>query len=97
MQPRFLQRSGKRPYRLLEVPRFRAAYDFLRLRCDSGEVDAEVAQWWERFQSAGDSARAEMLLRGEEQGRRRRRRRRRGRRGPAGGAAERSPSHGAGS
>ncbi len=95
MQPRFLQRSGKRPYRLLEVPRFRAAYDFLRLRCDSGEVDAEVAQWWERFQSAGDSARAEMLIQSEEQGRRRRRRRRRGRRGPTGGAAERSPSHGA--
>ena len=28
MQPRLLQRSGRRPYRLLENPRFRAAYDF---------------------------------------------------------------------
>ena len=85
MQPRFLQRSGKRPYRLLELPRFRAGYDFLRLRCESGELDAEVGEWWERFQSAGEAARAGMLIRAEEPGRRRRRRRRRGRRKPGGG------------
>ncbi len=30
LQPRFEQRSGQRPLRLLEHPRFRAAYDFLR-------------------------------------------------------------------
>jgi poly(A) polymerase len=86
MQPRFLQRSGKRPYRLLEVPRFRAGYDFLRLRCESGEIDAELGQWWERFQDAGEAARGEMLVRAEEPGRGRRRRRRRGRRRPGGGA-----------
>ena len=40
MQPRFLQRFGKRPYRLLEHPRFRAGYDFLLLRCESGEIAA---------------------------------------------------------
>ncbi|MDH3289052.1 MAG: polynucleotide adenylyltransferase PcnB [Betaproteobacteria bacterium] len=78
LQPRFLQRSGKRPYRLLEHPRFRAGYDFLRLRCESGEVDSAIGEWWERFQHAGEAARAEMLVRGEEPGRRRRRRRRRG-------------------
>jgi poly(A) polymerase len=32
LQPRFLQRAGKRPYRLLEHPRFRAGFDFLLLR-----------------------------------------------------------------
>ncbi|HEX6004985.1 MAG TPA: polynucleotide adenylyltransferase PcnB, partial [Burkholderiales bacterium] len=29
LQPRFLQRAGQRPYRLLQHVRFRAAYDFL--------------------------------------------------------------------
>ena len=38
LQPRFEQRAGARPYRLLEHPRFRAAYDFLELRGISGEV-----------------------------------------------------------
>ncbi len=94
MQPRFLQRSGKRPYRLLEHPRFRAGYDFLRLRCESGEVDPAIGEWWERFQHAGEAARAEMLVRGEEPGRRRRRRRGRGNAG--GGTKEKAPSpHGA--
>ena len=42
LQPRFLNRSGSRPYRLLEHPRLRAGLDFLLLRCDSGEVEAEI-------------------------------------------------------
>lgn len=85
MQPRLLQRSGKRPNRVLEHPRFRAGYDFLRLRCESGEVDSAIGEWWERFQHAGEAARAEMLVRGEEPGRRRRRRRRPRRRSDGGG------------
>ena len=40
LQPRFEQRAGQRPFRLLEHPRFRAAYDFLVLRCESGELQA---------------------------------------------------------
>jgi len=82
MQPRFLQRSGKRPYRLLEHPRFRAGYDFLLLRCASGEVDPAIGEWWTRFEHAGDSERAAMLVQGTEPARRKRRRRRR-RSGPA--------------
>ena len=61
MQPRFEQRAGQRPFRLLALPRFRAAYDFLLLRCQSGEADAELGQWWEEFQHAGEERRAEML------------------------------------
>ena len=52
MQPRFTQREGKRPLRLLAHPRFRAAYDFLVLRSEAGEVDAELAEWWTRMQAA---------------------------------------------
>ncbi len=62
LQPRFEQRGGQRPMRLLALPRFRAAYDFLLLRCQSGEVDTELGTWWEEFQHASDERRAEMLL-----------------------------------
>jgi len=61
MQLRFDQRSGQRPFRLLEQPRFRAGYDFLLLRCASGEVDQELGLWWDEFQEASAERRAEML------------------------------------
>lgn len=62
LQPRFEQRGGQRPYRLLEHPRFRAAYDFLLLRAESGEIDPELAGWWTRFQEVPDAERQSMLL-----------------------------------
>jgi poly(A) polymerase len=62
LQPRFEQRGGQRPYRLLEHPRFRAAYDFLLLRAESGEVAAELGEWWTRFQEVGEDERVAMLL-----------------------------------
>ena len=75
LQPRLLNRAGRRPFKLLEHPRFRAGFDFLQLRCESGEVDLEVGEWWERFQHASEDARARMLLperAGTKRGRRRR-------------------------
>lgn len=79
MQPRFLQREGKRPSRFLAHPRFRAAYDFLMLRAEAGEVDAELAGWWTRLQAAGTDAERELLVpvAAAPAGRRRRSRRRR--------------------
>ncbi len=91
MQPRFTQRAGKRPYRLLEHPRFRAGYDFLRLRCESGGTDTALGEWWERFQRGGESERERMLVSDSEPHRRRRRRRRRGPR-----RANGVPDHGGG-
>src|SRR5690606_27115785 len=41
LQPRFEFREGRRALRLLDHPRFRAAYDFLLLRAAAGEVDQE--------------------------------------------------------
>jgi len=87
MQPRFLQRAGKRPYRLLEHPRFRAGYDFLLLRCQSGEIEPALGEWWERFQSASESERAQMLVSDSEPHQRRRRRRRKPR-GPRSAPAQ---------
>jgi poly(A) polymerase len=91
LQWRFDQRSGKRPYRVLESPKFRAGYDFLILRCESGEVDAELGQWWTRFQDVSDTEREEMIA-GVIQapGMKRRRRRRGGGRGAADGGTDAS-------
>jgi poly(A) polymerase len=86
LQPRFLGRSGRRPYSVLAHPRFRAAYDFLVLRCDSGEVDAEIAEWWENFQKADEEIRKQMLL-PDRSPRKRRRRRKPGGGSPAPGVA----------
>jgi poly(A) polymerase len=90
LQPRFLQRAGQRPYRLLQHMRFRAAYDFLLLRCESGEVEVAIGEWWTRFQKAGEAERAEMLVRDAEPKKRRRRRRRRRPDAGAGAKAEAS-------
>ena len=62
LQPRFEQRSGKRPYALIEQARFKAGYDFLLLRAESGEIDAELGRWWTDFLNAEGDVRAEMLL-----------------------------------
>ncbi|OCS44483.1 polynucleotide adenylyltransferase PcnB [Ralstonia pickettii] len=61
MQPRFEKRSGRMPYRLLESPRFRAGYDFLVLRCASGELPQELADWWTDFQSGDGEAREALM------------------------------------
>ena len=78
MQPRFEERGGQRPHRLLELPRFRMAYDFLALRAASGEVPAELETWWRAFQSVEPETREEMLLPDTEPRKKRRRRRRKG-------------------
>ena len=52
MQPRFDRRTGSSPMSLVEQPRFRAGFDFLRLRADAGEIDPELARWWETFSQA---------------------------------------------
>jgi poly(A) polymerase len=75
MQPRFEQRSGSRAFRLLEASRFRMAYDFLALRAASGEVPADLEEWWRAFQSADAESRKAMLLPESGAGKRRRRRR----------------------
>ncbi|HEV2111773.1 MAG TPA: polynucleotide adenylyltransferase PcnB, partial [Gammaproteobacteria bacterium] len=81
MQPRFTQRNGKRPQRLLTHPRFRAAYDFLVLRAQAGEVEQELADWWTQLQSGNPPAPAPDAAAPAK----RRRRRRRGGRGSGAG------------
>jgi poly(A) polymerase len=85
LQPRFEARSGRRPFALAEHPRFRAAYDFLWLRAESGEAPKELLAWWRRFMDASPEDRPELLLPAAAAGEKKRRRRRRGRKkAPAG-------------
>lgn len=63
LQLRLPRRTGKRAFRLMELNKFRAGFDFLEMR---GEVeDGEtklLAGWWETFQSAGRNMRQAMVL-----------------------------------
>ena len=87
LQPRFAQRGGQRPFRMLEHPRFRAAWDFLALRADAGETDHTLVHWWDAFQQGDETQRAALLV-VEERPKRKRRR---------GGARRRRPEDGVGS
>ena len=61
MQPRFERRQGNSAGALIAQPRFRAGYDFLRLRADAQELEGELADWWEDF-SLGDADERDALL-----------------------------------
>ncbi|CEJ96161.1 Poly(A) polymerase (EC 2.7.7.19) [Caballeronia glathei] len=61
LQHRLEKRSGRSALKLLEHQRFRAGYDFLLLRCESGELDPAIGQWWTDFID-GDAAAREALL-----------------------------------
>ncbi len=61
MQPRLERRSPGSARGLVEQPRFRAGYDFLRLRADAGELSADLADWWEDFHLGSDEDRDAML------------------------------------
>jgi poly(A) polymerase len=61
MQPRFERRSGSSAFSLVEQPRFRAGFDFLRLRTLNGDIPEELAHWWETFSLADDAHRRDML------------------------------------
>ncbi len=67
MQPRFERRSGNAPFALVEQPRFRAGFDFLRLRADAGEVAPELAEWWEDFSLGSDDERRALVELAREQ------------------------------
>ncbi len=87
LQPRFAVRQGKRGIKLLEHRRFRAAYDFMVLLSEVGQVDKEIAEFWTRVQGQSAEQRAQSFQIGGQTKNRRRRRRRRKK-----GAAPANPS-----
>ena len=83
MQPRMERRAGKTPYKMLEHPRFRAAYDFLLLRCEAGELDPAFGEWWTAFAQGSNAEREELIAQKNQQAGAKAKKRpsRRGRRG----------------
>jgi poly(A) polymerase len=81
LQERLDKRQGRRAEALVAHPRFRAAYDFLLLREQCGELPTGLGDWWTQYQQADEHDR-EQLVRNLGQkaapGKRRRRRPRRG-------------------
>jgi len=94
MQPRFEKRVGKYPYRLIAQPRYRAAWDFLALRAQAGEVPEALVAWWDQFAHAGEEERLRLIraAEGKEGGspgaKKKRRRRKKARNAAAPAAAE---------
>lgn len=79
LQFRLTRRGGQRAAKLSHHPRFRAAYDFLLLREQSGDPTTEqnpgLGQWWTDYQEAGTAQRKKMVaaLGDKRPGRRRKR------------------------
>jgi poly(A) polymerase len=60
LQPRLEHPRGRRALRVLEHPRFRAAYDLLLLRAQYGLAPEAMAQWWTRLQEVSTEERGRM-------------------------------------
>ncbi|MBU1352368.1 MAG: polynucleotide adenylyltransferase PcnB [Gammaproteobacteria bacterium] len=67
MQPRFEKRVGSTPFGMVMQPRFRAGFDFMRLRADVGEVGEALAEWWQDFQTADDERREDLMDQAKEE------------------------------
>lgn len=79
LQPRLFNNQSRRASRLVEHPRFRAAYDFLALRAQAGEDLDALVHWWTQFQILSPAQREqEAGTTAEKKPKRRRRSRRRG-------------------
>jgi len=75
MQPRFERRTGHGAHSMVAHIRFRAGFDFLRLRADSGEVPDDLVNWWQQFSIADEARREDMLDQLREEQRKRTRQR----------------------
>ncbi|MGB5440378.1 MAG: polynucleotide adenylyltransferase PcnB [Gammaproteobacteria bacterium] len=83
LQLRLENMGGRRSMRVLAHPRFRAAYDFLLLRGEAGEVPTQAGEWWTELQEKNPSE----VARADNKPRTGKGRRRRPRNRPAGGQA----------
>ena len=85
MQYRLERRQPKSIDTLMAHPKFRAAYDFLVIREESGEQLNNAGKWWTDIQDTGEQDRNSMIrdLRSKPAGNGQRRRRRRPRKKPS--------------
>jgi poly(A) polymerase len=50
LQSRFRHHQGRRAVSVYQHPKFRAAYDFLCLRANAGEMPVDDCRWWTELQ-----------------------------------------------
>ena len=67
MQPRFEKRAGRVPESMVAQLRFRAGFDFMRLRADVGEVDEALASWWQEYSNADENRRYDLMEQAREE------------------------------
>jgi poly(A) polymerase len=61
LQLKLETRLGHQPYKILNHPRFRAAYDFLLLREEAAKDGQGIGSWWTDFQKVNRPRKIEML------------------------------------
>jgi len=61
LQLKLETRLGHQPYKILNHPRFRAAYDFLLLREEASKDIQGIGAWWTEFQKVNRPRKIEML------------------------------------
>ncbi|RPG38713.1 MAG: polynucleotide adenylyltransferase PcnB [Gammaproteobacteria bacterium TMED236] len=61
LQLKLETRLGHQPYKILNHPRFRAAYDFLLLREEAAEDSQGMGEWWTQFQKVNRPGKVELL------------------------------------
>ncbi|BDM63273.1 poly(A) polymerase I [Shewanella sp. NFH-SH190041] len=75
MQLRFERSQNPRAFKLMESPKFRAAYDLLQLRGEAeGGAVAKNAHWWKNFVQADEATRTVIAKSGPKAGGRKRNR-----------------------
>jgi len=61
LQLKLETRLGHQPYKILNHPRFRAAYDFLLLREEAAKDTQGMGDWWTQFQKVNRQGKIELL------------------------------------
>lgn len=61
LQIKLLRRGTKSAMGLLNIPKFRAGYDFMLLRSQLEFVDPGIVDWWTRFQEVDEEERLNMI------------------------------------
>jgi poly(A) polymerase len=61
LQLKLETRLGHQPYKILNHPRFRAAYDFLLLREEAAKDSQGMGNWWTQFQKVNRPGKIELL------------------------------------
>ena len=61
LQIKLLRRGTKSAMGLLNIPKFRAGYDFMLLRSQLEFVDPDIVQWWTTFQEVDEETRLAMI------------------------------------